>query len=189
MHRGARTTGAEAPTGAAATSLASQWLPKRRGLTKPNSHVQKVKIESFIWNTLNEFLRRRISTTYEDAGHSGAARRSNEQRKQCGAGSAGQEEGKGKSEVRSDTQVRLLESLAWLKARQGLPSEAELRFRGEGTVTSGKGNGKPTNAVAGKRGTDRAVRAFSSAFVDHIPSLTAPFLFLVSSLQAGPQNS
>lgn len=97
--------------------------------------------------------------------------------------------GKGKSEGRGDKQVRLLESLAWLKAWQGLPREAELQFRGEGTVTLGKGNGKPTSVVVGKRGARQGHANLFLGLCGSHPFPYCPFSFPCFFLQAGPQNS
>lgn len=61
-------------------------------------------------------------------------RRSDEQRCQQGAGSASQEDTVWKEKenlkVEVTSRVRLSERWAWLKVWQGLPSEAELQFRG-----------------------------------------------------------
>lgn len=114
-------------------------LPKGRGLTNTNSHVQKVKVESFIWNTSNEFWdlkkeylqslkmqatrvqRRRVVTKEISRKLEVQVRRTLFGRKR-----------KSWSWWQTSEIVRV--GLTWLTAWQGLPSEAELQFSSEWTV-------------------------------------------------------
>lgn len=122
---------------------------KRKNWPNVTTPCPTVEIERFIWNTVNEFLdlmKRnqliKMQATWEQG-------RSDEQRNQQGAGSASQEDTVWKEKemvkVEVTSRVRLSERWAWLKVWQGLPSEAELQFRGGWKTTP--------SLVVTKRGT------------------------------------